>query len=172
MKLKRLPARFECRRCGNCCTMLNDGAPVYVRDVKRIARHLGLSVYRFLRRYCRIAFREVYFDEGPLVIPMIFTCVFYSNHSKACSIHDVKPNLCLLAPFISLLIHSEKMIAGLEEHCEGFGFGPEVSRAEIEKRLKLEEALEEEDYQQYRNGFLDKLIAIYYKEEEYYGHSS
>jgi Fe-S-cluster containining protein len=112
--------RFECTRCGNCCT----GSPGYVwlapRDEQSLADFLALSPAEFRKRYTRLVHGRISLVEKP---GRPTDCVFLTD-DKRCSVNDVKPRQCLTFPFWPRILASEKNWDGAAESCPGIGDGP------------------------------------------------
>src|SRR5262249_27242391 len=83
--------KFECTKCGHCCT----GAPGYVwvkiSDLYRIAEFLGIRVRDFARQYVRRVDVRMSLIELPNG-----SCIFYDN---GCKIYPVRPLQCRTFPF-------------------------------------------------------------------------
>lgn len=105
--------RFECTRCGACCTgghgfvWLDDG------DIVRIAGHLGVSLDDFGRRYVRRIGERYALLESP----KDGACVFLSCES--CSIYDVRPAQCRRFPFWDRVLESPQRWREAALQCEG-----------------------------------------------------
>ncbi|RMH27311.1 MAG: YkgJ family cysteine cluster protein [Planctomycetota bacterium] len=117
--------RFECTRCGACCT----GPPGFVLftddEAEEIAARLGVTVAEFLDRYTRdtpagrsLAERQTEFG---------FDCVFLDRESEpglaVCSIHDLRPTQCRTFPFWPENLRSESAWRRIGRECEGVGRG-------------------------------------------------
>ena len=96
--------RFQCTRCGNCCT----GSPGFVwvseREQEQIARFLGVTTKAFKKRYTRLV------GEMHSLVEKHGTtsdCVFLTDDSR-CSIQEVKPRQCMTYPFWPRLLASRR----------------------------------------------------------------
>ena len=79
----------DCLGCANCCKTT---PPVVTKkDIKRIAKHLGITPKAFIRKYV--------IDDltGDLVLSTV-PCVFLEP-DNACSIYEVRPTACAGYPF-------------------------------------------------------------------------
>jgi Fe-S-cluster containining protein len=92
----------SCQRCGRCCRDENTVA-LSVDDCRKIAKHLGLSLKRFNIKYTRPHSlkgedvgnaRMIRKEEGE-------HCPFYDPGFPGCSIHEVKPQVCSAALYLS-----------------------------------------------------------------------
>lgn len=105
--------RFECTRCGACCT----GGHGYVwldeSDIVRIAAHLGCSADDFGRRYVRRVGNRYALLESP----RDGACVFLSG--ERCSVYDARPAQCRRFPFWDTLIASPESWREAALECEG-----------------------------------------------------
>jgi hypothetical protein len=91
-----------CERCGRCC-LEEKGIAVSIDDCRRIARHLGLSLKKFMRDYTRPhdlkgelvgSARMLGKKEGE-------PCPFFDFSLPGCRIHCVKPQVCIAALYLS-----------------------------------------------------------------------
>jgi len=91
-----------CERCGRCC-LEEKGIAVSVDDCRRIARHLGLSLKRFMKDCTRPhelkgemvgSARLLGKKEGE-------TCPFFDSGLPGCRIYSVKPQVCTAALYLS-----------------------------------------------------------------------
>lgn len=103
---------FVCERCGRCCREEKVIA-ISIEDSRRIARHLGVSLKRFMKDYTRP--HEL---KGELVGSARMLkkapgepCPFYDPALPGCQIHSAKPQVCIAALYLSkmnLLICEEQ----------------------------------------------------------------
>lgn len=82
---------FKCEGCGDCC-ILEKAVPVTVSDIVRIADSLGIGYNEFIAKYCFIE------NDEPKIRFTKKGCPFLAD--KKCGIHDVKPLVCELYPFM------------------------------------------------------------------------
>ncbi|MEM7680691.1 MAG: YkgJ family cysteine cluster protein [Planctomycetota bacterium] len=120
--------KFECTRCGNCCT----GPPGYVwfspEEGRAIAKHLGVSESAFLRRYAerklgRWSLTEVH--RGPDQND----CVFLTRDEQGkagCSVYPVRPTQCQTWPFWPSNLESQDAWDESAAHCPGMRSGKVV----------------------------------------------
>jgi len=126
--------RFECQRCGNCCT--EPGLITY-EDFARIADALGVGRKEFYRKYCE--FYPNLLGLQPRVDSATGHCVFYEtvDNSGSCKVHTIKPIVCREAP---LLIDYRSGVIGIS-HCKGSDKGPEIviesHKSELNKVMKF-----------------------------------
>jgi len=91
-----------CERCGRCC-LEEKGIAVSINDCRRIARHQGLSLKRFMKDYTRPhelmgdlvgSARMLGKKEGE-------PCPFFDSSLPGCRIYSVKPQVCTAALYLS-----------------------------------------------------------------------
>ena len=121
--------RFECQRCGRCCT----GEPGYVwvtqAESKRMAEFRGVSAEEFGRKYLRKAGAHDSLIELP-----DGRCIFYAN--KSCIVYPARPTQCRTFPFwVSVIVAPEAWTA-CGGKCPGIGKGRLYSHDEIEEILR------------------------------------
>ncbi len=103
---------FVCERCGRCC-LEEKGIAVSIEDCRRIARHLNVSLKRFMKDCTRP--HEL---KGEIVGQARILgkregdpCPFYDFSLPGCRIHFAKPQVCKAALYLSkmnLLICEEQ----------------------------------------------------------------
>jgi Fe-S-cluster containining protein len=124
--------RFECTRCGACCT----GAPgfVWVNDdeILKIASFLALGELDFGERFLRRLARGT-----SLVEHANGDCVFYDREARGCRIYPVRPRQCRSWPFWESNIETADAWKATCEICPGAGRGDFVSRDDIVRRASL-----------------------------------
>lgn len=133
--------RFECTRCGMCCTHRNGYAHVYLNrdEVKALAEHLELSVRAFKRRY---TFVDEYGwtqleTEGE-------RCVFLDPDTMRCNVYEARPTQCRTFPFWRDNVRDGRWTADVRRHCEGIGRGRLYTIEEAEVRMVEMEESEED----------------------------
>jgi Fe-S-cluster containining protein len=126
--------RFDCTRCGNCCS----GAPGYVwvdaDERARIAEHLGLTTETFTRRHVRRVGRGFSLLELPGG-----DCEFlerFEDATTGCRIHEVRPVQCRTWPFWKSNLRSERAWRITGKDCPGCDRGDVRPRDEIEAALR------------------------------------
>jgi Fe-S-cluster containining protein len=123
--------RFECTRCGHCCT----GEPGFVwvndEEIKAIAEFRGESAEQFLALCTRQAHR------GPtLREKQDGDCVFYES-KKGCTIYPVRPRQCRTWPFWESNVVTREAWDRTCEICPGSGQGELIPEEEITRRMKV-----------------------------------
>jgi Fe-S-cluster containining protein len=133
MYYRYTPLRFECTRCGACCTgpagctvMLADG------EAERIRRHLDLSTAWFRRRYLE------HMETGDALRLDNGRCPFLGTHG-GCRIYAVRPRQCRSYPFWPELVATQTAWRREARRCEGIGRGAVVPVAHIERMLRLDQ---------------------------------
>lgn len=115
--------RFECLRCGSCCT----GEPgiVYVddREISAIAEYIEVERDVFVERCLYLlkkshAIRET--DDG--------RCIFYES---GCAVYPVRPLQCRTFPFWFQNMRSIDAWEDAALRCPGIGKGPKHSKDAI-----------------------------------------
>lgn len=103
-------AFFQCQMCGDCCKGYG-GTFVRQEDIKAISEYLHIDTQTFLTDYCQWSGKR----------PVIKTadsgyCVFWD---KVCTIHQVKPRMCRLWPFIEGVVADPSNWAAMHSMCPG-----------------------------------------------------
>jgi Fe-S-cluster containining protein len=118
--------RFECTRCGACCT----GAPGYVwvneEEIAELAGHLGQSVAAFARKHLRRVGDRVSLTER-----RNGDCVFW-DRDRGCTVYEARPIQCRTWPFWVENLEDEAAWEQTRQQCPGSGRGNWFSLEEIE----------------------------------------
>ena len=125
---------FECCQCGQCCCGYG-GTYLQEQDIINISAYLGVSADKFLTDFCiPSAGRYVLAQKKDGY------CVFWD---ELCTIHPVKPKMCMAWPFIENLLRNPLGWDVMAEACPGMrkGFEPDnVIRCVKIKLKELEQA--------------------------------
>jgi Fe-S-cluster containining protein len=113
--------RFECTRCGNCCS----GAPGYVwvtlDECRLIAQALRLALEEFLRRHVRRVGTRL-----SLLEKRGGDCEFLvrtPDGPTTCAIHAARPVQCRTWPFWPSNVESEQAWQAAARECPGINRG-------------------------------------------------
>jgi Fe-S-cluster containining protein len=103
-------AFFDCQKCGQCCKGFG-GTFVTDRDVENISGFIGVEQDYFLSHYCHLSGGR----------PLIRTqesgyCVFWD---ELCTIHEVKPRMCKIWPFIESVLVDPSNWTSIQSVCPG-----------------------------------------------------
>jgi len=113
--------RFQCTRCGACCS----GAPGYVwvdtREIILIADYLGLTTEQFGRKHLRQV------GAGRSLLELSNgDCEFLerlADGTTRCRIHEVRPTQCRTWPFWRSNLSSPRAWELTARHCPGIDRG-------------------------------------------------
>ena len=91
-----------CERCGRCC-LEEKGIAVSIDDCRRIARHLGLALKKFMMDYTRPhdLLGDLVGSARMLGKKVGEPCPFFDSSLPGCRIHSVKPQVCTAALYLS-----------------------------------------------------------------------
>jgi uncharacterized protein len=122
--------RFECTRCGKCCT----GAPGFVwvtdAEVEAIAEFRGELIEEVLGLYTRLADNRRTLREKANG-----DCVFYDREA-GCTVYPVRPQQCRTWPFWESNVAAEADWERTKKECPGAGHGQLIPAEEITRRVK------------------------------------
>lgn len=122
--------RFECTRCGHCCT----GDPGYVwvtsEELQAIADHLGQPLEEVRSLYARRAGRRVSLREKTNG-----DCVFF-DRTSGCTVYSARPTQCRTWPFWESNTESREAWDRAAERCPGMNQGPLISADDITQRVR------------------------------------
>ncbi len=133
--------RFECTRCGACCTNRGEYAHVYVNrdEVRELARALGMTLSAF-RRACTFVD-----EEGWTQLAVNErACVLYDPETRACRGYAARPAQCRTFPFWREMLDGDSFSDEARRLCEGVDRGTLYSIEYAEARIReLDEAEED-----------------------------
>ena len=123
--------RFECTRCGNCCT----GAPGYVwvtpAEVQAIADYRGEPVAEVRAVYTRKVNGHVSLRERANG-----DCVFWDRQT-GCTVYPARPAQCRTWPFWESNTESRQAWDGAAAGCPGMNQGELITAEEITRRVRV-----------------------------------
>lgn len=121
--------RFECTRCGRCCSGPEQGNVwVTEEEIDRMAAHLGLEREEFFRLHVR----EVGEGWSLREKEENLDCVLY-DPARGCTVYEVRPAQCRAFPFWNANLGSAQRWREVAGTCPGIGQGHRFSVAEIEE---------------------------------------
>jgi Fe-S-cluster containining protein len=89
---------FECKRCGSCCQLVAR-ITLWDRDIYYFAKYFNISIKLAKKRFTRV---DQHTPTG-LSIKKTRPCMFYDFIDKSCKIYPVRPLVCRLYPFGTLI---------------------------------------------------------------------
>ena len=122
--------RFECTKCGDCCT--GDPGVVWVSDeeLAAIATELEVSVEDVAHRYVRrVGTGQALFER------FNGDCCFFDGTSRRCRVYAARPVQCRVWPFFDSTTASRRAWQQTGEKCPGVGRGELVSATTIVRRV-------------------------------------
>ena len=128
--------RFECTRCGGCCS----GFPGFVwlseQEVERLKNHLKLEIHDFISRYTKVV-RGFGQPRLSLIEKEGFACIFFDRTGSDgfCTVYEARPYQCRSYPFWSRNIVSPSDWERASGFCPGVNRGRTYSQEEIERFL-------------------------------------
>jgi len=126
--------RFECTRCGNCCS----GFPGFVwisdDELAAIAEHLGKSIGEV-----RLMHTRLYAGKLSLSEFANGDCTFFDAKTRRCTIYAARPTQCRTWPFWRSNLESPESWQRTAAGCPGIGKGDFVPLEEIERQTAARE---------------------------------
>jgi len=123
--------RFECTRCGKCCSGFPGFVWVNEAEVQAIAEFRGEPLEEVLGLYTRLVNgRRTLRDRGN------DDCVFFDREA-GCTIYAVRPRQCRTWPFWESNVCSPESWEQTQQRCPGSGQGELISAEEITRRVKV-----------------------------------
>lgn len=123
--------RFECTRCGNCCT----GTPGYVwvtdAELEALAAATAMPLAEFTAVYSRPVGRRRSLRERPNG-----ECVFWDG-DRGCTVYADRPAQCRTWPFWESNVESPEAWEKMRGGCPGAGRGELIPVEEITRRVNV-----------------------------------
>lgn len=123
--------RFECTRCGKCCT----GAPGFVwvndEELQAIAELRGETREEVIGLYTRYINGRRSLREK-----LNHDCMFY-DAGQGCTIYAARPRQCRTWPFWESTAGTPDAWQETQQVCPGAGQGKLISAEEITRRIKV-----------------------------------
>lgn len=110
--------RFQCLKCGNCCTGFSGTVRVCDNEIVRLSNRLGLAEEEFRKNYTRGVGRGVV----SLIEKKNTDCIFYDEEKK-CTVYADRPRQCRTWPFWRSNVHSPERWKRGAERCPGMNRG-------------------------------------------------
>ena len=126
---KKASLRFECQRCGDCCSTWRGNVYIRGEDVPGLASALDLLPGEFLRKYTR----KGYTGHRHLVLKQNGDCIFYEE--GRCIVNEVKPASCYAWPFWKGVCTVKRGWDRASKRCPGIGRGKVWQTRQIESML-------------------------------------
>lgn len=123
--------RFECTRCGRCCT---GGADRYVYvselEAEKIRLVLGVGRKWFRQRYVSLL------EDGDMVLQSSADRCIFLQRDGSCRVYEARPVQCSSYPFWPEIVKTAAAWQREARRCEGIGRGGVIPLSVIEARLK------------------------------------
>ena len=149
IKKKKKSIRFQCVKCGHCCTNQKIIVNLTHKDLFRLEREFNLKG-KDLLPFIGFYLVEGDYSEEKIVFPPIKTtkgnaylglkktnegyCIFLEPKSKVCLIHENRPQICRTFPF-TYNMKNGWLSWGISEaakDCIGLGKGKKISKKHLE----------------------------------------
>ena len=89
--------KYDCSRCpGYCCSY--DQIEVSEHDVKRLAKHLEISIDEVHNRYIKSGTGKPFLRHRKDHIYKS-TCVFFDQEERRCTVYAGRPHVCRTYPY-------------------------------------------------------------------------
>jgi Fe-S-cluster containining protein len=123
--------RFQCTRCGKCCTGEPGYVWVYDAEVAALAAYRGETLTETTALYTRLTSRGRTLREK-----LNGDCVFF-DREKGCTVYPVRPRQCRTWPFWESNVETPEAWRRTCEVCPGSGQGELIPAEEITRRIKV-----------------------------------
>jgi Fe-S-cluster containining protein len=122
--------RFQCLRCGLCCTGTEGYVWLTADDIARIAAFRGETTEAFQRDHVRWVEGKLSLLEKPGG-----NCEMF-DPAGGCTIYDVRPAQCRTWPFWPVNVATASAWKDTGARCPGVGAGEKIPAGEIEERVR------------------------------------
>ena len=139
--------RFECQRCGGCCSGPSGYVELTSEEAVHMAEFLGISLEEFKERYTRTEYAPNWYLKEVPSKEHGLDCIMLERESEppfrtGCKVHKCRPQQCSTWPFWPSNLRSAAAWKTHAQNCPGFNRGPLFSLSAIEK-LKADSGLED-----------------------------
>ena len=121
--------RFECTRCGNCCTGFSGTVTVNDAEVTALATRLEMDEAAFREQCTRVM------SDGTISLreKPNYDCVFWARQ-HGCLVYEDRPTQCRTWPFWGTNVASRQRWDEEARHCPGMNRGRLYTLDEIGER--------------------------------------
>jgi len=123
--------KFECTRCGKCCTGETGFVWVNEEEIAAIAEMRGESIEEVTALHTRELRQKRTLREKANG-----DCVFYER-GEGCTIYSIRPRQCRTWPFWESNIRTPENWEETQRECPGSGQGELIPVEEITARLRV-----------------------------------
>lgn len=95
---------FDCSKCPAYCCSVYERVSVTGRDLRRLAKHFGVTEEVASKRYTRMNSGERVLRRTPDVI-FERACMFLDRETRGCTIYHARPNVCREYPARSRCVY-------------------------------------------------------------------
>lgn len=120
--------KFECTRCGNCCTC-EGYVFIFRKDLDELEK-----VYD--RETLEKNYLSTYGEYVVLRDKADKSCIFWDNEIKGCKVYMNRPTQCRTYPFWNTVLKTEKRFTEELSFCPGIGHGRHYTKEEIDNLRK------------------------------------
>ena len=110
--------RFECQRCGSCCSGFSGTVRVSDEEIVVLAHCLGITEAGFRKNYTRI----VGYGAISLIEKENKDCVFFERE-RGCMVYEDRPRQCRTWPFWRYNVYSPSHWKREAKRCPGMNRG-------------------------------------------------
>ncbi len=84
---------FDCAKCPAFCCAVYERVAVHTKDIKRLAKHFGVTVETAIKRYTRMNGDERVLRRKPDPV-LGEACQFLDAQTRRCTIYHARPDTC------------------------------------------------------------------------------
>lgn len=121
--------RFECTRCGHCCTC-EGYVFITAADLGRLIENEGFELEELQKHYF-----SSYQGYTVLRDNSRGDCIFWDSEIKGCKIYKNRPTQCQTYPFWKINFKTKGDLNREYQECPGLGRGKLYTKEEIDKLL-------------------------------------
>src|SRR5712691_10063573 len=91
------PASYDCSNCPAYCCSVYERVQVTPRDIRRLAKHFGVTPEIAIQRYTKLFGKEkILRRKADPVLGQ--SCAFLNLETRQCTVYDARPRVCRKFP--------------------------------------------------------------------------
>ena len=91
------PASYDCSNCPAYCCSVYERVQVTPRDIRRLAKHFGVTPEIAIQRYTKLYGKEKILRRKADPI-LGQSCAFLNLETRQCTVYDARPRVCRKFP--------------------------------------------------------------------------
>lgn len=138
---------FKCQMCAECCKHWKGLIYLSIFELNNIAKKLNITLEEMLKSFVHLEESSYNIENQDVDLTYIAIneeknmCIFLEKNTNKCLINDVKPFMCKIYPFWSILMEDEKEFKEYSKKCKGLNAkdGIRYTSDQIQKMIQNED---------------------------------